>query len=356
MAVRGLLVVLFGAGVVLGGCMQSTIEPASEANFTPRDKKLLAAAPYEKATIPEPYKRHIVEYHRREAPGTILIDSDARYLYYVLPERKAIRYGVTVGEEALAWSGVAKVGRMTEWPSWTPTEEIKKRMDVPNYVGPGPQNPMGARAMYLYEGNKDTLYRIHGTNQPEYIGKAISSGCIRMTNEDVIDLYKRVKPGTMVVVLAPNQGTLRPIREWHRALFTSAECQRIQLKPRPRGAVFVCVSRCAAKSQQIQKLRKPRLCGAPLCAAPRPRHGSTQPNLANFRSDEGIAIIISAQDLQPRPLLPAAVSAAEPRQRCRSRKVHARPIGTCGSLDDAQSNRGGYALRDGRRNRGQAQC
>ncbi len=203
---RGLLVVLFGAGLVLGGCMQSTIEPASEANFSARDKKLLAAAPYEKATIPEPYKRHIVEYHRKEAPGTILIDSDARYLYYVLPEGKAIRYGVTVGEEALAWSGVAKVGRMAEWPSWTPTDEIKKRMDVPNFVSGGPQNPLGARAMYLYEGNKDTLYRIHGTNQPEYIGEAISSGCIRMTNEDVIDLYKRVKQGAVVVVLAPHQG------------------------------------------------------------------------------------------------------------------------------------------------------
>ena len=206
MAARGLLVVLFGAGVVLGGCMQSTIEPASEANLSPRDKMLLAAAPYAQATIPETYRRHIVEYDRREAPGTILIDSDARYLYYVLPQRKAIRYGVTVGEEALAWSGVAKVGRMTEWPSWTPTPEIKARMHVPDYVSPGPQNPMGARALYLYEGNKDTLYRIHGTNQPEYIGQAISSGCIRMTNEDVIDLYKRVKPGTLVVVLAPHQG------------------------------------------------------------------------------------------------------------------------------------------------------
>ena len=186
--------------------MQSTIEPASEANFTPRDKKLLAAAPYEKAAIPEPYKRHIVEYHRKEVTGTIVIDSDARYLYYVLPDNKAIRYGVTVGEEALAWSGVAKIGSMTEWPSWTPTAEIKKRMDVPDFVGPGPQNPMGARAMYLYANGKDTLYRIHGTNQPEYIGEAISSGCIRLTNEDVIDLYKRVKIGTVVVVLAPHQG------------------------------------------------------------------------------------------------------------------------------------------------------
>jgi lipoprotein-anchoring transpeptidase ErfK/SrfK len=199
------LVALFGVGVLLGGCMQSTIEPASQANLTPRDRKLLAAAPYENAPIPEPYRRHIVEYPRREVPGTILVDSDNRFLYYVLPGGKAIRYGVTVGEEALAWSGVAKVGRMTEWPSWTPTAEIKKRMDVPDFVGPGPQNPMGARAMYLFEGNKDTLYRIHGTNQPEYIGQAISSGCIRMTNEDVIDLYKRVKPGTVVVVLAPHQ-------------------------------------------------------------------------------------------------------------------------------------------------------
>jgi lipoprotein-anchoring transpeptidase ErfK/SrfK len=199
---------VLGLGVLVSGCMQSTIEPASEANFTFRDKKLLAAAPYERAAIPEPYKRHIVDYHRMEAAGTILIDTDARYLYYVLPDRKAIRYGVTVGEEALAFSGVAKIGRMTEWPSWTPTPEIKQRMHVPNFVGPGPQNPMGARALYLYEGNKDTIYRIHGTNQPEYIGAAISSGCIRMTNEDVIDLYNRVKIGTPVIVLAPRRSRI----------------------------------------------------------------------------------------------------------------------------------------------------
>jgi lipoprotein-anchoring transpeptidase ErfK/SrfK len=191
---------------MLGGCMQATLEPSSEANLKPRDKQLLARAPYANVDIPNDYKRHIVDYHRKEAPGSIVIDTDARFLYYVLPDGKAIRYGVTVGEEALAWSGVAKVGRKEEWPSWTPTAEIKKRMDVPNFVGPGPHNPMGARAMYLYEGNKDTLYRIHGTNQPEYIGQAISSGCIRMTNEDVIDLYSRVKPGAVVVVLAPHQG------------------------------------------------------------------------------------------------------------------------------------------------------
>ncbi len=206
MRAKALMLAVFGVGLMLGGCMQTTVEPASEASMTPRDKKLLAAAPYEKVTIPEQFQRAIVAYNRKEQPGTIVIDSDAKYLYYVLDGGQAIRYGVTVGEEALAWSGVAKVGRKAEWPTWTPTEEIKKRMDVPNFVSGGPQNPMGARAMYLYEGNKDTLYRIHGTNQPEYIGQAISSGCIRMTNEDVIDLYNRVKPGAVVVVLAPGQG------------------------------------------------------------------------------------------------------------------------------------------------------
>ena len=192
--------------LMLGGCMQATLEPASEANLKPRDKQLLARAPYADVNIPEPYKRHIVGYHRKEAPGSIVIDSDARYLYYVLDGGKAIRYGVTVGEEALAFSGVAKVGRKEEWPSWTPTADIKKRLDVPDHVGPGPHNPLGSRALYLYANNKDTMYRIHGTNQPEYIGQAISSGCIRMTNEDVIDLYNRVKPNTVVVVLAPSQG------------------------------------------------------------------------------------------------------------------------------------------------------
>jgi len=194
-------------GLLLGGCMQATLEPAPETNLKPRDRELLANAPYEKATIPEPYRRHIVNYHRKEAPGTIVVDSDARFLYYVLPNNKAIRYGVTVGDEALVWSGVAKVGNLQEWPSWVPTPDIKKRLgNIPNYVSGGPHNPLGARAIYLYEGNKDTLFRIHGTNQPEYIGQAISSGCIRMTNEDVIDLYNRVKIGAPVVVIAPGEG------------------------------------------------------------------------------------------------------------------------------------------------------
>src|SRR5690242_12118268 len=104
--------VLMSLGLMLGGCMTAggTLEPSSDANLKPRDRQLLANAPYQQATIPEPYRRHIVDYHRKEAPGTIVVDSDARFLYYVLPGNKAIRYGVTVGDEALAWSGVAKVG------------------------------------------------------------------------------------------------------------------------------------------------------------------------------------------------------------------------------------------------------
>ena len=205
MAIRGSACVLLG--LLLAGCMQATLEPASESNFTARDKKLLANAPYAQASIPQTYQRHIVDYHQSEAPGSIVIDTDARYLYYVLPDKKAIRYGVTVGEDALSFYGIAKVGRKEEWPSWVPTADIKKRLgNLPNFVEGGPHNPLGARGIYLYQGNKDTLFRIHGTNQPEYIGQAISSGCIRLTNEDVIDLFNRVKLGAIVVVLAPKQG------------------------------------------------------------------------------------------------------------------------------------------------------
>jgi lipoprotein-anchoring transpeptidase ErfK/SrfK len=196
---------LMGA-LTLGGCLQATLAPPSDASMTPRDRQLLAHPPYAQAKIPDQYLRHIVDYSRRERPGTIVVDTDARYLYYVLPGDKAIRYGVTVGEEALAFSGVATIGRVAEWPDWVPTREIQARLGpYPSRIPGGPANPLGARALYLYQGNKDTLFRIHGTNQPEYIGQAISSGCIRMTNADVIDLFDRVQPGTRVVVLPPGQ-------------------------------------------------------------------------------------------------------------------------------------------------------
>ena len=201
----GLALSLAGS-LLLSGCMEATLSPTTDAALTPRDKQLLARAPYAEAQIPEQFQRHIVDFSRQEQPGTIIVDTYARFLYYVLPDGKAVRYGVAVGEEAMAFSGVATVGKLAEWPDWVPTADIQARLGpYPKRVPGGPANPLGARAIYLYEGNKDTLYRIHGTNQPEYIGQAISSGCIRMTNTDVADLYNRVQMGSTVVVLPPGQ-------------------------------------------------------------------------------------------------------------------------------------------------------
>jgi lipoprotein-anchoring transpeptidase ErfK/SrfK len=133
--------------LLLGGCMQATQTPVSDANFTARDKQLLANPPYEKAWIPPAYQRQVVQYQQKEAPGSILVDTGARYVYFVLPEGKAIRYGAIVGEDSQAWAGVATVGRKEEWPGWTPTEGEKRRLGpLPNYVAGGAHNPMGARA------------------------------------------------------------------------------------------------------------------------------------------------------------------------------------------------------------------
>jgi lipoprotein-anchoring transpeptidase ErfK/SrfK len=199
------------AALMLAGCMQGgQLAPSSDASWSARDRQQLANPPYAQASIPVEYQRQIVDFQRREAPGTVVVDTSNKYLYYVMAKGKAIRYGVTVGEEGQDWSGVAKVGRKTEWPGWTPTEGEKQRLGhLPDYVPPGAQNPMGARALYLFAGSRDTQYRIHGTNQPEYIGHAISSGCIRMTNEDVIDLYNRVNVGTTVVVLPTSSWSMR---------------------------------------------------------------------------------------------------------------------------------------------------
>ena len=204
-------IVFVAVALMLAGCMQGTLAPATEAGWTGRDRQLMSNLPYRQAAIAEEYRRHIVQYERKEASGTIVVDTGNKFLYYVLPKGQAIRYGITVGEAGQAWSGIASVGRKEEWPSWTPTAGEHARLDpLPAFVPGGPQNPMGARGLYLYSGGKDTGYRIHGTNQPEYIGRAISSGCIRMTNEDVIDLYNRVKLGTIVIVLPPSRWTFAP--------------------------------------------------------------------------------------------------------------------------------------------------
>jgi lipoprotein-anchoring transpeptidase ErfK/SrfK len=142
--------------------------------------------------------REIVNFDQKYAPGTILVSSKERRLYFVLPEGKAIRYGVGVGRPGFEWGGAQTVSTKREWPSWTPPSEmLKRRPDLPRHMVGGPENPLGARAMYL----GSSLYRIHGSNEPDTIGQAVSSGCIRMTNDDVVDLYERVKVGARVIVM-----------------------------------------------------------------------------------------------------------------------------------------------------------
>jgi lipoprotein-anchoring transpeptidase ErfK/SrfK len=148
--------------------------------------------------LPPQFRRTLVGYRTHETPGTIIIDTQNTYLYLVLEKGKAIRYGVGVGREGFTWSGAEKVTRMAEWPDWNPPEEMIERQPyLPRFMAGGSSNPLGARALYLGK----TIYRIHGTNQPSTIGSFVSSGCIRMLNEDVMDLYTRVKIGTRVVVL-----------------------------------------------------------------------------------------------------------------------------------------------------------
>jgi lipoprotein-anchoring transpeptidase ErfK/SrfK len=154
------------------------------------------------AEVPAHLRRQTVSYAGSEAPGTIIIDTPNTSLYYVLGGGKAVRYGIGVGREGFTWSGVKSVERKTEWPDWIPPAEMLERQPyLPRFVAGGPGNPLGARAMYL----SGTMYRIHGTNQPSSIGKRVSSGCIRMLNEDVVDLYSRVNVGTRVVVLPMTQ-------------------------------------------------------------------------------------------------------------------------------------------------------
>ena len=161
------------------------------------------APPIKPARIIDPrYLPTVIAYNTAEKPGTIIIDPQAKYLYFVQEDGMAQRYGVGVGREGFGWSGTVKVGRKAEWPRWTPPAEMRKRQpDLPETMEGGPNNPLGARALYLFNDGRDTLYRIHGSNEPWTIGQAVSSGCIRMRNEDVTELYSRVGVGTRVIVL-----------------------------------------------------------------------------------------------------------------------------------------------------------
>lgn len=158
-----------------------------------------------KGRVPEIYRRQTVPFRSREAPGTIVIDSDRHFLYLVQPNQTAIRYGIGVGREGFGWAGIVEVGRTDEWPSWTPPAEMVERDPLAakwkDGMPGGPMNPLGARAIYLYEDGRDTIYRIHGTAEPWSIGLNVSSGCIRLLNDDVVDLHSRVQVGAKVVVL-----------------------------------------------------------------------------------------------------------------------------------------------------------
>jgi lipoprotein-anchoring transpeptidase ErfK/SrfK len=189
---------------VTSGCQPIIQSGLPDPKLTERDKQMMALAEPDEWRIPD--VRNIVEYHTREKPGTIIVDTGPKYLYFVLPGGKAIQYRVATGEEAYGWTGRARVGAMKEWPTWMPTASIMERWpQFQVYKQHGPlegrwDNPLGARALYVFQGNTDTLYRIHGTNEPSEIGQAVSSGCIRMRDMDVIDLYSRVHIDTPIVV------------------------------------------------------------------------------------------------------------------------------------------------------------
>ena len=189
------LPLLLATIAVLAGCNYKGIP---DPQVSARDAEWIARVP--KAEDDPRFGRYVIDDPTGEAPGTIVVDTKERQLYLVQPNRKAIRYGVAVGDEAYGWTGTASIARKAEWPDWNPPAEMKARWPHVQYTKGGPDNPLGARALYLYEGNKDTLYRIHGTNEPEKIGHAVSSGCIRMRNIDVIDLYNRVPANTKVIV------------------------------------------------------------------------------------------------------------------------------------------------------------
>ncbi|WP_099865628.1 L,D-transpeptidase [Pararhizobium haloflavum] len=212
-ATRSLLVA-GAAFAVLTGTLLSTTAPAEA--FV---RSLQASPEFQEYRPPAArgpaaeFVRTQVRFETSERPGTIIVDTASKYLYFVEGNGMATRYGVGVGKEGFGWSGTVNIGRKAEWPGWTPPASMRERerargIILPAYMEGGPNNPLGARAMYLYRGGRDTIYRIHGTNQPWTIGQNMSSGCIRMMNDDVAHLYERAGVGTKVIVTATGAGNL----------------------------------------------------------------------------------------------------------------------------------------------------
>jgi lipoprotein-anchoring transpeptidase ErfK/SrfK len=191
---------LLAVAVTWAGAGQA--QPRPPSSFMPsaeaRDEDKPGYVPtQEEENLPAQHRRTVVFFRSTEPPGTIVVDTPARFLYIVQDGNRALRYGIGVGREGFQWQGLLRITRKTEWPDWTPPPEMIERQPyLPRWMAGGPGNPLGARALYL--GN--TVYRIHGTNQPHTIGSAVSSGCFRLVNPDVIDLYERIPVGTKVVV------------------------------------------------------------------------------------------------------------------------------------------------------------
>jgi lipoprotein-anchoring transpeptidase ErfK/SrfK len=242
LSLRATGALVFGAALMLSPAMFATTASAQLLGYAsppqssfPSDNMMLA--PTEPAlsddgdgsgsVVPERLRRAEVAFNSREAPGTVIIDTGNTTLYYVLGQGRAIRYGVGVGRDGFTWSGVQTISRKAEWPDWhPPAEMIARQPYLPRFVAGGPGNPLGARAMYL----GSSQYRIHGTNDPSTIGKFVSSGCIRLTNEDVADLFSRVDVGTKVVVLPKNAQHIEARRIEARAVQPTGT---ITVRPRP---------------------------------------------------------------------------------------------------------------------------
>ena len=211
---------LLSDGVLLAAATQSGLDEEGDGSYY---------------ILPDRLRRAVVALSTREAPGTVIIDTGNTTLYYVIGQGRAIRYGVGVGREGFTWSGTQTISRKAEWPDWhPPVQMIERQPYLPRFVAGGPGNPLGARAMYL----GSSQYRIHGTNDPSTIGKFVSSGCIRLTNEDVTDLYSRIHVGTKVVVLpkssphvtAREMITVRPTTEPSRAVAATLPSGRKSMK------------------------------------------------------------------------------------------------------------------------------
>ena len=187
------------------GASESLIYDSERLQWVPYSKRRAYRYFKQKGQLPKEFIRQEVPFKTAEAPGTIIIDGNKHFLYLVQDNFTAMRYGIGVGREGFGWAGIVRIGRTAEWPRWTPPAEMVARDPLAaKWAGGmpgGPENPLGARALYLYEGGRDTIYRIHGTTEPWSIGLNISSGCIRLTNDDVADLYNRAKVGAKVIML-----------------------------------------------------------------------------------------------------------------------------------------------------------